>query len=154
MTTRIGVLNLLGRALLASIFVFSGIGKIMNPEATIAYMTSHQIPAAPYLMAAASLVEILGGLSILLGYFARYGALLLFSFLVPVTLIFHGFWNYFGMEAQNQLIQFFKNLTIMGGLAGVIVHGSGRFSLDAKLHPEQARSLEEVDSLDKLDRAA
>ncbi|HYT56152.1 MAG TPA: DoxX family protein, partial [Verrucomicrobiae bacterium] len=47
---------------------------------------------------------------------ARWGALLLFLYLIPVTLIFHNFWAYSGIEMQTQLVNFLKNLSIMGGL--------------------------------------
>jgi putative oxidoreductase len=69
-------------------------------------------------------VEVLGGLSVILGYKARWGAAVLFAFLIPATLIFH---TNFGN--QTQMIMFLKNLSIMGGLLFVITHGAGPLRL-------------------------
>jgi putative oxidoreductase len=86
----------------------------------------------PVFLVAAALVELAGGLSILLGCWARLGALALFLLLIPTTLIFHDFWAYEGMDRMNQMQHFMKNLTIMGGLLMVVGLGPGSFSVDAR----------------------
>ena len=71
-----------------------------------------------------------GGLSVLTGFKARWGALALVLFLVPVTAIFHNFWTLQGMEQQMQMIHFMKNLAIMGGLLSIVARGAGLASVD------------------------
>ena len=98
---------------------------------TADYVASKDMPLIPVLLPAAALVEILGGLSLLLGLRARIGALVLFVFLIPTTLVFHNFWAHSGMEQMNQMQHFLKNVTIMGGLLMIVGLGSGPLSLDA-----------------------
>jgi putative oxidoreductase len=105
-----------GRMLLALIFVIAGIEKIANFGGTEGYMASKGMPLVPLFLVLAILVEVLGGALVFLGLFARTSAVVLFLYLIPVTLIFHGFWRFHGVEAQMQLVNFLKNLAIMGGL--------------------------------------
>jgi putative oxidoreductase len=107
----------MGRILLSVIFLLSGVSKLMDWNGTAAYMQAKAMPAVGFFLAAAIAVEILGGLSLLLGMKARLGATLLFLYLIPTTLIFHNFWGVeSGPERMNQMLHFLKNLTIMGGL--------------------------------------
>jgi putative oxidoreductase len=133
---------LVGRSLLAAIFLVSGIAKLADPSGTLAYMRGEGIPAAQVLLVVAALVEILGGLSVLTGTFARIGALALLAFMVPTTLIFHDFWSFSGQEQKMQMVQFMKNLSIMGGLLLLLGYGAGRISVDRKIidrtHPPPA----------------
>jgi len=84
--------------------------------------------------------ELIGGLSVLLGVKARWGALLLVAFLIPTTLIFHDFWQYDGQQAQQQMIHFMKNLSILGGLVFVLGAGAGPWTLDARAARRRARA--------------
>jgi len=129
--TLANVTPLVARAFLALIFLVVGVGKIPGWEGTVGYMASKGMPLIPLFLAAAIAVEVLGGLSLLLGFKARWGALVLAAFLVPVTLIFHGFWALEGMERQMQMVSFMKNVGLMGGLLLVALHGSGRYSIDS-----------------------
>jgi putative oxidoreductase len=114
-----------GRVLVSVIFVLSGLTKIVDWNSNAQYMASAGLPLIPLLLIAASITEVAGGLSVLLGWKARWGALLLFLYLIPVTLIFHNFWDYSGIEMQTQLVNFLKNLSIMGGLLLVAAyHGT------------------------------
>ena len=79
------------------------------------------------------LFELVGGLMLLLGWYTRLGCLILMLYLLPVTLIFHGFWNYVGADRALQLTMFLKNLTIYGGLLLLGTYGPGRWSLDASI---------------------
>ncbi len=117
---------LIGRVLLGLIFVMSGVNKITGFEGTQQYMASYGIPLTSVALIGAILVEILGGLSIIIGYKARWGALALFAFLIPATLIFHT-----DFSSQTQMIMFLKNLSIMGGLLLVATYGSGPLSVGA-----------------------
>ncbi len=127
--------SLAGRVLLSVIFLLSGITKLMQWEGTQAHMIAQGMPAGavPVLLALATLVEIVGGLALLLGFQTRYFSLLLFLYLIPTTLIFHNFWAYQGQAQQAQLINFLKNLAIMGGLLKFFAEGAGAISLDAAL---------------------
>ncbi|MFZ5889694.1 MAG: DoxX family protein [Myxococcota bacterium] len=122
---------LFGRACLSVIFIMSGVGKLAALSATAGHMRAEGMFAVPLFLFLAIFFELAGGLSILLGFGARWGALALFCFLIPVTYVFHDFWTYEGMERQMQTIQLMKNLAIMGGLTFVFTFGSGPKSLDA-----------------------
>ena len=86
----------------------------------------------PLFLAGAIAFELGGGLSLLLGYRARLGALALFLFLIPVTLVFHNFWTYPPEQQQVQMLFFLHNLTLMGGLLLVMTYGPGPLSLDLR----------------------
>ena len=113
---------LTGRVFIATIFLASAFGKITNFQTTTEYMAAHGLPVVELLCAVAVVVEVLGGLSLVLGYYARGGAVALLVFMVPATLIFHA--------SPDQRIQFLKNLAIMGGLLQVAAFGPGEISLD------------------------
>lgn len=117
-------LPLIARVLLGLIFVMSGFNKISGFEGTQQYMASHGMPLTAVLLVGAIGIEILGGLSIILGLWARVGAVALFLFLIPATLIFHT-----EFSDQTQMIMFLKNLSIMGGLLLVTAFGSGDYSI-------------------------
>jgi putative oxidoreductase len=123
-------LPVIGRYLIAAIFVFSGWGKIAGFAGTVAYMTSKGMPMPQVLLPGAILVELGGGLALMLGWKARWAALAIFLFCIPTTLVFHNFWALPPEQAQNQMIHFLKNLALMGGLLYVVAFGPGAFSLD------------------------
>ena len=126
--------SLVGRLLLSAIFLFAGAGKIMDYAGTAQQMADRGMPAVELLLPAAIAVEILGGLSLLLGFQTRLGALLLFLFLIPTTLIYHNFWAVPDPgQYHMQLIHFMKNLAIMGGLLEFCAAGAGAISIDALL---------------------
>jgi putative oxidoreductase len=119
---------LMGRVLIGLIFVMSGINKIVDPQGTQQYMVAMGITAATtFLYAGAVCLEMIGGLSLLLGVWAKWGAAVFIIFMIPATLIFH---TNFG--DQNQTIHFLKNLAMISGLLYVAVYGSGRFSVDGR----------------------
>ena len=124
---------LAGRLLLAHIFLLSGFMKFMDWSGTAAHMQQAGLPFVNVLLPIAALTEIIGALMILVGYQARLGALLLFLFLIPTTLTFHAFWTFDNpQERQMQMINFMKNLTIMGGLLMVFSFGAGGWSVDER----------------------
>jgi len=118
------ILAMVGRLLLSAIFLASAFGKITNFEATIRYMESNGLPMATALCAAAVLVEVLGGVSLLLGFQTRLGALGLAVFVVAATWIFH--------RGPEQRIHLLKNAAILGGLLQVAAFGSGAMSLEGR----------------------
>lgn len=130
MTILARITLLLGRILLALIFLVSGFGKIGGWEQTAGYMASKGMPLIPLFLFAAIAIEIGGGLFVLTGRMARVGALALVVFLIPTTLIFHNFWAMEGMERQLNMVMFMKNLAIMGGLLMVAAYEAGPFRID------------------------
>jgi putative oxidoreductase len=125
-------LTLLGRILLSLIFLLSGFGKIGDWSGTASYMASKGMVAVPFFLTMAILFELGGGLSVLLGFKARLGAWALVFYLIPVSLIFHNFWAFTGAEQRMQMINFLKNLAIMGGLLLVALRGAGKPCIDGR----------------------
>ena len=121
---------LLGRILLSVIFIIAGVNKITGFEQTAGYMASKGLPMTDILLVLTIIIELGGGLMILVGWQARWAALAILLFLIPVTLIFHPYWTFEGQEARHQFHSFFKNLAIMGGMAYIMAFGSGPLSLD------------------------
>lgn len=117
-------LSLLARIFLSAIFLWSGINKIINPLAVRENMSAHGMPLTSVFLVAAIALEILGGLSVLLGIKPRWGAVMLIIFLIPATLIFH---TDFSTEIEQAM--FLKNLAMLGGLLMLVQHGGGNLVL-------------------------
>jgi putative oxidoreductase len=122
----------IGRVLLALIFVISGIFKLTAWGQTAGYMASKGLPLVPVLLVLTIAIEIIGGILVMVGYQTSWSALLIFLYMVPVTLVFHNFWAFQGMEAQMQLVNFLKNLSIMGGLLTVAAASPSPISVDER----------------------
>lgn len=121
---------LVGRILIALIFVMSGFGKIPGFEGTVGYIASKGLPFPALAAIAAIVVELGGGIALILGWKARWAAAAMLLFTVSAAVIFHNFWGVAADQAQNQMIHFMKNISMVGGLLMVLVNGSGAFSLD------------------------
>lgn len=134
-TQKIGPLA--GRLLIAALFIPAGLLKIPGFEATAGYMAAKGLPFVALLLVITILIEAGGGLMILLGWRAREAALVLFLFLIPVTVIFHGFWGIEDpVKAAAEQRSFMKNIAIMGGVLFIAAFGSGPLSLDGSgKHP-------------------
>ncbi|MEO0927331.1 MAG: DoxX family protein [Cyanobacteria bacterium J06643_13] len=117
-------ISFLARIFLSSIFLWSGTNKIIDPLASLAKMTAQGMPFTSVLLVGAISLEILGGLSVLLGIKPRWGAVMLVIFLVPATLIFH---TDFSTELEQAM--FLKNLAMLGGLLLLIQNGGGNIVL-------------------------
>ena len=122
------------------IFLASGLGKVAGWSGAVAHAATRGVPA--FLLAAATALEIFGAISLLAGWKTRWGAAALLTFLVPVTLVFHGFWAAQGPDVQLQMIQFLKNVAIGGGLLAIIAAGPGAFSVDARSERHEGRGPE------------
>jgi putative oxidoreductase len=112
-----------GRALLASLFLLSGLSKLGAYTATAEYMSAFGVPSA--LLPAVIATEVLGAIAIMLGWQTRVVAGLLAVFSVLTAITFH---TNFG--DQIQLIMFLKNVSIAGGFLLLVVNGAGPLSLD------------------------
>ena len=119
-------LSLLARIGLSAIFLWSGINKIMNPVATQENMSAHGMPLTSAFLVGAIALEILGGLSVLLGIKVRWGAAMLIIFLIPATLIFHH-----DLSTELEQAMFLKNLAMLGGLLMLIQYGGGKLVLSS-----------------------
>lgn len=122
-----------GRALFAALFLFAATGHFSAP--TIAYAAQQGVPLPGLLVPASGVLALVGGLSILLGYRARLGSVLVALFLIPVTLSMHRFWGETDpMAAQLHLVMFLKNLAVLGGALLFAHYGAGPVSFDARSH--------------------
>ena len=121
---------LAARLLIAAIFVFSGFGKITGFEGTVGYIASKGLPLPQLGAVAAIIVELGGGILLILGWKARWAAAAMLVFTVAAAVIFHDFWAAAPAAAQNQMIHFMKNISMAGGLLYVVVFGSGPLSVE------------------------
>ena len=125
-----GAAVLAGRVFFSLIFILSSLNHFSKQ--TIAFAASQGVPLASIAVPLSGVIALVGGLSILLGYRARFGAWLIVLFLVPVTFMMHKFWGISDpMTAQIQMIMFMKNVSILGGAFLISQFGAGPFSLDA-----------------------
>jgi putative oxidoreductase len=131
MTPLRNFIALVGRILLAFIFVQAGIGKLSAIDATVANMTSHGIPLSNVLVWGAVVLEIGGGLLLMTGLFARCAALALAIYTLVLALIFHAYWLAPAAQARVDHIIFFNHVSIIGGMLCVVAFGAGAYSLDA-----------------------
>ena len=124
---------LIGRILFSLIFISSGImGHMVGLTDTAAYAASQGVPMPTVLVLVSGIIAVLGGLSVLLGYKAKLGALLLVVFLVPVSFIMHNFWTISDpMTRTIQISLFMKNISLIGGALLIAYFGSGPVSIDA-----------------------
>lgn len=128
-----GPLSLLARICLVAIYVLSAVGnKIPQFSGVAQYMAAEGVPAPQFLLAGAIVFLLAGGVSVLLGFQARLGAALLAIFLVLATYYFHDFWTFEGQDRQMQMIQFMKNLSLLGSMLFIMANGAGAWSLDGR----------------------
>lgn len=122
-------LILLGRVLMMILFLISGWGKLTGFQATVGYMGTVGAPM-PMLAAMIAVVMEFGvGIALLIGFWTRPLALLMALFVLGTALIAHTFWNVEGAMQTANMVQFYKNLSIMGGLLLLAVTGPGRYAL-------------------------
>jgi putative oxidoreductase len=121
---------LVGRVLLALIFITAGYGKIGGFDGTVGYMQAYNMPMPQVLAVLAIIIELGGGIMIAVGWKARWGAAAIFIFVLVASLIFHAFWAVPAEQVQMQNIMFMKNLAIMGGMLYIVAYGSGPLSAD------------------------
>ena len=137
---------LLGRVLYALIFLMASLGHFS--QGTINYAAAHGVPLATVAVPLSGIVALLGGLSVALGYKAKWGAGLLALFLIPVTLMLHNFW---AMQdpatAQIHQVMFLKNISMLGGALLILNFGSGPLSLDAWQRVPTARAAQGTDKV-------
>lgn len=131
----------IARGLLSLIFLFAGVGKLMNWQGTVDALSmsfsnwymhlegtvlssdAHEllVGSSATLLGVATFLELLGGLLLLLGFRVRWGAFFLLLFLLPTTIIMHSFWFEIGSDMHKELAIFLKNLALMGALLYIVV---------------------------------
>jgi len=118
---------LLGRVLLSIIFLLSGFGKLTAISGTAAYFGAMGLPVPTATAIIVGLIELLGGVAVLLGFQTRIAAWVLAVFTIATALVAHTGW-----ADQNQMIHFLKNVAITGGFLLLASSGAGAYSIDAK----------------------
>ena len=126
-------LTLIGRILLAYLFIPAGIGKLGAGFAgTVGYIASKGLPMPEVLAAAAIAVEIGAGIALLIGFKTRWAALVLALFTLMAGLFFHNYWGVPADQVMVQKLMFNKNLGIVGGLLAIAAFGAGAVSLGGR----------------------
>lgn len=115
----------IGRVLLATIFLLSGLSKLTAPAGTIGYIASTGLPFPELAYAGAVLVEVAVAMALVVGYQTRIAATVIAVFSLATAFGFH-----FNLADQNQFIHFFKNVAIAGGLLQIVAYGGGGLSVD------------------------
>lgn len=132
------IASFVGRLMIATIFLMSALGnKIPKFNDVAGYMASEGVPIPKVMLAGAILFLVVGSLSVIVGFKARFGAALLLVFLILATYFFHDFWTFKDPQAQQeQMIQFMKNLSLMGTMVFLIANGPGALSFDSRTRSE------------------
>ncbi|MDN4588387.1 DoxX family protein [Xenophilus aerolatus] len=123
---------LLGRVLIAALFIPAGFGKLMGFAGTTGYIASVGLPLPQVGAVIAILVELVLGIALLVGFKTRIAALLIAIFTVVAAIFFHNYWAMPADKAFVNQLMFWKNIAIAGGLLGFFAFGPGRFSIDKK----------------------
>lgn len=122
-------LVLLGRVFFSFLFIITSFGHF--EQSAIDMAVNKNIPMAESFVLISGLMALIGGFSLMLGIFTKMGSLLLMIFLIPITFYMHNFWAMSDVvEIQNQQVQFFKNLALLGGTIHYYYFGPGKYSFD------------------------
>ena len=122
---------LVGRIMLAAIFLTSGFQKVTGFEGTVGYIGSKHLPLPEVGAIIAILCELGGGILLLVGFKARWAGLVLAIFTLAAGLLFHDYWNLTdAAQVAANKINFWKNVAISGGMLMVFAFGPGRYSVD------------------------
>lgn len=122
---------LAARICLCLIFFKAGVSHISGFGETVEMMTNKGLPLANILLVGTVLFQLLGAISLLLGYEVKIGSILLIAFLIPASLVFHN-----PIADPSQINDFLKNIGLIGGLLMLIYAGSGALSIDRQIHAE------------------
>ena len=123
---------LIGRVLIALLFVPAGWGKLSGFSGVVGYIASKGVPLPEVCAAIAVAAELGLGLLLLVGFKTRWVALLLAVFVLVITPIFHNYWAVPEAQVMAQKMNFFKNFAICGGLLALAAFGPGAFSIDGR----------------------
>ena len=122
---------LAGRVLISLVFLMSGLGKVFQFDGQVAYAASQGVPFASLAIMISIVAELAAVTMIIIGYKARLGALILFVWMIPVSIMLHAFWNIEDpMAQQMHMIMFMKNLAMMGAMLLIMAFGPGPKSIN------------------------
>ena len=121
-------LILIGRILMGGLFLWAGFAKVIRWSGSVQYMRSKNLPSS--LLPAAIALQVLGGLSVLLGFEARIGCILLIVFVIPSAIKMHDFWNLQDPERTLEKTMFMKDVAVLGGLLVLLATGAGSFGFN------------------------
>ena len=124
---------LLARILLVAVFLIFGWSKLADYPGTVAYMAESGAPMPPISALVAIAVECFGSIAIVLGAWTRPIAVLMALYALATAFIGHRYWTMTGPDQYANEINFYKNVSIMGGFLVLYVAGAGKYSLDARL---------------------
>ena len=132
MKTYQSALNLFGRILIVALFLPAGLSKLTGFEGTLGYFSSLGIPAPTLALVATIVIEIVGGIALLVGFKTRLVAIIMALFTLAAAVTGHAFWAAPADAAFIAQLLFFKNISVMGGLLVVASAGAGSFSFDGR----------------------
>ena len=121
---------LVGRALFALTFIVSGWQKIPGWAGNVAYISSHALPFPELASIVSIVIELGGGIAIVIGWKTRWVAIAYVVYLIVLTFVFHPFWSVPADQAMAQQINFLKNVAILGAAFLLFAFGPGRMSVD------------------------
>ncbi len=123
------IVLLISRVFISSLYIWAASAKIWNWKGTVAYMESKGFPFISLSLPAAVVLQIGGGLSLLLGFYSQIGALVLILFTIPAMFKIHNFWKETGSARVVEKTLFMKDLAVLGGLLLFLLYGPGSFSI-------------------------
>jgi putative oxidoreductase len=126
---------LIGRILLAAVFLVAGVRKLMGVAASAGYLAKLGFPMPEVMVWVAIVIELGGAVLLITGWHARRAAWLLILFVAIATAMAHRFWEFDAAQYANQMNHFLKNAAIIGGLLYVAMLGAGGLSLDSRTRP-------------------
>lgn len=132
--TMSNALALVGRVLVAWLFIPAGFSKIAGFSGAVGYATAMGMPMPEVGVAAGMVMELVGGILLLIGWMTRPAAVVLAFFTLAATVIFHAYWAAPAEQAMMQELLFNKNIAVVGGLLVLAAFGAGGWSVDAKRH--------------------
>jgi len=127
-----GAFILVARIFLMLLMIIFGWPKLIHFDATIAAMVHFNTPLPTLAAVIAVVVELGFGVLLILGLFTRPLALLTAIYVVGTAFIGHSYWKLTGAAVEGSEINFYKNISIVGGLLLLFVTGGGRYALDYK----------------------
>jgi putative oxidoreductase len=126
------IFALIGRILIAWLFIPSGWSKLTGFAGTVGYISSKGVPLPEVAAAIAVAVELGLGILLLVGFKTRWTALLMALFIIGITIIFHNYWAVEAAQVMAQKMNFYKNMAIAGGTLAFAAFGAGEYSVDGR----------------------